>query len=173
MKNNDPRITSFDEREKTCCFTGHRSLTAAEKGRAAARIKQAVRALAAVGVTNFITGGALGFDTAAAVTVINLKRSEYPQIKILVAVPFRAQAARWKYADRALYNTVLEAADEVVYLFDEYNGNCMGERNRFMVDNSLYCLSYVTKNFGGSYSTERYALSKGLKVLNLADVNWE
>jgi len=173
MKNNDTRITTFGERDETCCFTGHRDLSVEEKELAAARVRQAARALAAVGVTNFITGGALGFDTAAAVTLINLKRSELPDIKLLIAAPFKGQAARWRSADRALYNTILDAADEVVYLFPEYTRDCMGVRNRFMVDNSRYCLSYVTKNYGGSYSTQKYAVSKGLKVLNLAEVNWE
>lgn len=172
LENNEIIIKSFSDVSRTCCFTGHRDMTLSEKESAAERIKRAVCALVSRGVTNFITGGALGFDTVAAVTVINMKRSEFPEIKLALAIPFRGQPERWRVVDRALYDTIMKAANEVVILSEEYADGCMMKRNRFMVDHSAYCLSYVKKNYGGSYYTEKYARSKGLKVLNLAEVNW-
>lgn len=163
----------FEDRSKTCCFTGHRDLTLEEKYSCAEKLTRAADAFAKMGVTNFITGGALGFDTVAAVTLINLKRQKYPQFSIGVAVPFRDQSSRWSLQDRALYNTILKNADRVIILSEGYHRACMSVRNRYMVDNSKYCMAYLTKQSGGTYSTYRYASDKGLVLYNLASPVWD
>ena len=161
------------ERNKTCCFTGHRDITPEEKDLCCRRITRAVEALVTIGVTEYVVGGALGFDTVAAVTLINLKRTRFPQITVTLAIPFRDQCSRWSLPNRALYNTVLSAVDKSVILSDTYHSRCMSVRNRYMVDKSAYCLSYVKKNSGGAFSTSEYAKKNGLRVLNLAEVYWE
>ncbi len=161
-------LYGLSDRKNTCCFTGHRSLTDEEKRLCLNRLNRSVEKLILTGVTNFITGGALGFDTIAEISVLTLKRNKYPKIKMTVAVPFKGQSDRWNAADRALYRTILSEADEVITLFDSYNNRCMSVRNRFMVDNSAFCISYVKKKSGGSFYTENYAKLRGLNVLNLA-----
>lgn len=158
----------FGDKKITCCFTGHRSLSADEKAFCLSRLTNAVETLIRHGVTRFITGGALGFDTIAAVTVLNLKKRKFPDIKIAVAVPFKGQSDRWSASDRALYNTILSEADKVITLSEDYTSYCMSVRNRYMADSSSYCISYVTKSSGGSYYTENYAKKHGLCVFNLA-----
>jgi len=54
------------EKNQTCCFTGHRRLAAAHLPETQKRLAQEVDALTAQGVTNFMAGGALGFDQIAA-----------------------------------------------------------------------------------------------------------
>lgn len=162
----------FCDREHTCCFTGHRAMTDEEKHTAEQRIRAVVAALYKVGVTDFITGGAIGFDTVAAATVINMKRSGYPKLRLAVAIPFKNQSERWSHADKALYRTILEAADETICLSEEYTSHCMRDRNCFMVDNSSLCLSYVTRPSGGSWNTVRYAERLGRKIINIAAVTW-
>lgn len=161
------------ERSKTCCFTGHRDITDEEKEICRRRITRAVEAFMRMGVTDFLVGGALGFDTVAAVTLINLKRTRFPQIRVITVVPFRGQADRWSPANRALYKTLLLASDKSVVLSEEYHPRCMSQRNKYMVDHSAYCLSYVKRSSGGSHSTASYAERCGLRVLNLAEVYWE
>ena len=40
-----------------------------------------------------------------------------------------------------------------------------------MVDSSAVCIAYCTRKTGGTAYTVRYALKKGLQVINLADWN--
>ena len=60
-------------KSKTCCFTGHRILSAEQSQALAGRIERAVRLLYARGVCYFGAGGALGFDMLAAETVLRLR----------------------------------------------------------------------------------------------------
>ena len=160
------------DKEHTCCFTGHRDLTEEEKYIAERRIRTLVKAFYEMGVTDFIAGGAIGFDTVAAATVINMKRSGYPKLRLAVAIPFRDQSERWSSRNKALYRTILEAADETVCLNENYTSSCMMERNMFMVDNSSFCISYVTRQSGGSWNTVRYAGQRGINIINLAEADW-
>ena len=61
-------------KQQICCFTGHRII----KKNIIPLIKQniaiEIRKLITQGVTYFIVGGALGFDTLAAQTVLDLKK---------------------------------------------------------------------------------------------------
>ena len=73
-------------REKTCCFTGHRHLPEDQKPEITARLENAIVSLIHSGYLYFGAGGALGFDTLAAQTVLRLRRS-YPLIKLILVLP--------------------------------------------------------------------------------------
>ena len=55
--------------EKTCCFAGHRKLPIRQIERIVLNLDREVDNLIAQGVTDFISGGALGFDHIAAIYV--------------------------------------------------------------------------------------------------------
>lgn len=55
------------------------------------------------GYDTFISGGALGFDTVAFLSVKNLKK-KYPHIKNNLAIPFEDQPIKWSAKDQKLYN---------------------------------------------------------------------
>jgi uncharacterized phage-like protein YoqJ len=139
-------------------------------------IKNTVRYLVRRGVRYFTVGGALGFDTVAAVTVINMRDNETlldadgneVAIELEVAVPCRNQSEKWSLADRSLYDEILSSADKVSVLSEHYTRGCMHERNRYMVDKSSFCVCYVTQSSGGSYYTMSYAKKSGLEIINLA-----
>ena len=44
----------------------------------------------------------------------------------------------------------------------------MLDRNRHLVDNSTYCICYLTHYKGGTYFTYNYEKEKGLNVINIA-----
>ena len=68
-------------REKTCCFTGHRKLPSIwGRWKLAAKLEKAIVEQINNGIRFFGAGGALGFDTLAAQTVLKLKK-KYPDIK--------------------------------------------------------------------------------------------
>ena len=69
----------MNQREKTCCFTGHRKIPISQYESITRKLTETITALAERGVIYFGAGGALGFDTLAAQTVLNLK-NRYPNI---------------------------------------------------------------------------------------------
>ena len=60
-------------RAKTCCFTGHRNLSSGEKLKAAVRLRRVIAEQIKAGIVFYGAGGALGFDTLAAQTVLDMK----------------------------------------------------------------------------------------------------
>lgn len=149
---------------KTCCFTGHRTIPAAEKNAIKDKLYKTVNALAAEGCTEFISGGAIGFDTLAAITVLAVRKLR-PEIKLRLILPCSDQAERWNERDRTLYRYILEQADFSDILHESYIRGCMHERNRKMIDSSDICIAYLKRDFGGTKFTVDYALKKNKKVV--------
>ncbi len=156
-------------KEKTCCFTGHRDIQKQDYTVLKKRTKDAIVSLINKGVVYFGAGGAIGFDTLAAETVLELKKI-YPQIKLILVLPCYEQARGWKTADVEKYNNIKEQSDKIVYTSNNYYQGCMHIRNRHLVDNSGYCICYLKKSFGGTAYTVKYAKQKGLTILNLFDI---
>lgn len=155
-------------REKSCCFTGHRVISDDDYYRIMFLLRQKTEEKIKEGYTIFCAGGALGFDTMAAMTVISLKRL-YPHIQLHLYLPCRNQAEKWSSEDREKYVRILENSDKVVYMSDEYTPFCMNRRNRALVDNSSCCIAYCKETKGGTVYTVSYALDNGVEVINLAD----
>ena len=120
------------------------------------------------GYRYFGCGGALGFDTLAAQTVLRL-REVYPEIRLILVLPCRDQTRGWKQADVAEYDRIMKAADKVTYTSEQYYSGCMHKRNRHLVDNSSLCICYLTEQSGGTAYTVNYARSQGLKIINVAE----
>mgnify|MGYP005892656599 FL=1 len=153
--------------EKVCVFTGHRFVPAQERARLQRRLIDTVESLYADGYRTFCAGGALGFDRMAADTVLAL-RQRYSDLRLLLMVPCRDQAARWRAEDRMAYERQLRDADEVRVLSEHYYDGCMRERNRCMIDLADCCVAYVTSPHSGSAQTMRMAQTRHIPVLNLA-----
>ena len=154
-------------REKTCCFTGHRHLPEDQKPEITARLENAIVSLIHSGYLYFGAGGALGFDTLAAQTVLRLRRS-YPLIKLILVLPCISQADRWTPEDVRTYREIMKQADKVVYTSQDYTSGCMFKRNRHLVDCSSACICYLTKRSGGTAYTVEYARERRLKIFNIA-----
>ena len=153
---------------QTCCFTGHRVIPSGEKETIRNLLETAIEKAIQDGYRFFRTGGALGFDTLAAQTVLELKQ-QYPHIWLILVLPCINQTKGWKQADIDEYERIRALADKVVYTSREYTSGCMHKRNRHLVDNSSLCICYLTKLSGGTAYTVRYAESKGVYVRNIAN----
>lgn len=154
----------------TCaCFTGHRAMTESEIKDAAVLVSKQIAELYAKGIRNYFAGGALGFDLAAAVTVLNMKRV-YPDITLNLALPCPEYQSKWKRSEIELFERVRNRADSEVFVSEDYHKGCMQMRNKYMVDRSVICIAYLNKKEGGTYNTVTYALKKGLEIINLKDV---
>lgn len=155
-------------REATCCFTGHRELPSQGRAEIANDLERTLRDLIRGGVRYFGAGGALGFDTLAAQTVLKL-RGEYPHIKLILVLPCLSQTRGWRHEDVMAYESIKEQANKVTYTSREYTRGCMHKRNRHLVDYSGTCVCYLAKRSGGTAYTVDYARRNGLRVINLAE----
>ena len=158
----------MDLRAKTCCFTGHRSLSDEEKLEVGVRLRKIIADQIKDGVVFYGAGGALGFDTLAALTVLDMKK-EYPQLRLILVLPCENQTRGWRSEDIAVYEDIKRRSDKVVYVSREYTSDCMHRRNRHLVDHSGTCICYLTRRSGGTAYTVDYARRKGLCIINLAE----
>ena len=108
------------------------------------------------GVTDFISGMALGVDMLAAERVLRLRESGIP-IRLVCAIPCNGQSSRWRQEDRDRYNSICAAANEIIKLGHEYTDDCMQIRNKFMINNSSHCIAVWNGEIGGTSSTVRLA----------------
>lgn len=156
-------------RDRTCCFTGHRRIPPEQVAAVSRRLDAVILSCIEKGYRYFGTGGALGFDTLAAQSVIKWRKT-YPHIRLILVLPCRSQAAGWPAADRAIYESIKQQADKVVYTAEHYTAGCMHRRNRHLVDHSSLCISYLTQTGGGSFYTVQYARGRGVEVVNIAEM---
>lgn len=155
-------------REHTVCFTGHRKILPKQKATIARRLKNEIIKLVEKNYRYFGAGGALGFDTLAAQTVLELK-TEYPDVKLILVLPCLSQTRGWSARDIEIYEEIKSKADQVVYTSQGYTRGCMHKRNRHLVDNSSVCICYLTESTGGTAYTVNYAKEKGLMTINVAE----
>lgn len=157
------------KRDDTCCFTGHRRFRPGEAAKVQTRLEEIMeRLITCRGVRYFGAGGALGFDTMAAETVLRF-RNRYPEIRLILVLPCPEQADRWPAADRAVYERHKRLADRLIYIAPHYCRGCMQARNRRLVEHSAWCISYQYASAGGTAYTVEYARGKGLVLFNCVD----
>ena len=157
--------------ENTCFFTGHRIIPNDSRPALRNRIKNAcIDLIKNNNVTDFITGGALGFDTIAALVVLELKK-EYPNIKLYLYFPCTNQSVKWTAYDKKMWESIKLMADDYKYISDmPYVAGCMQLRNKAMVDDAQYCVAYCTRNFGGTFSTIKYAKEKDRTITIISNI---
>ena len=158
------------EKKSICCFTGHRKIVPEHALALKAELDRALEILVRSGVTVFRAGGAVGFDTLAALTVLDMKEKN-PDLCLELCLPCSDQAKLWSEEDRRIYQYILDRADKVTYVQEDYTSGCMLKRNRFMVDGATFCVAYCLdpdSRRGGTAYTVRYAKSKNVPVIDLA-----
>ncbi len=161
--------------EKACCFTGHRKIDNTKLPGLVEKLNLEIDWMASHGIENFVCGGALGFDTISALTVL-FHKQRGDNVKLHLMLPCPEQAARWKPSDIAVYNDIMERADSVEVLCDHYHSGVMHQRNRAMVDACRYCICFWDNSVyadktsgGGTLYTVNYARKLGRRIINLHD----
>ena len=160
--------------KKSCCCTGHRPQGFPfEYGKDKKRHKVYLKtleekiklAITEYGITNFISGMAVGVDLDFAEIVLKL-RDKYA-ITLECAIPCQNQTMKWNDTDKLRYENILTRANEVTLISIHYTPECMLQRNRYMVDKS--CLVIAVFNGiekGGTWYTVNYA-NKENKIIEL------
>ena len=154
--------------KKTCCFTGHRHIPEKDYALIEEKLEQTIIKLYNNGIINYRAGGALGFDTLAAETVLRLRDGSLQNMRLILVLPCLNQTKGWKAEDVARYEEIKRRANKVKYVSQEYTSECMYKRNRHLVDGSSVCVCYQMQNTGGTAYTVQYAKRQGLRVINVA-----
>lgn len=158
--------------QKICSFSGHRSIPASQLPQLTKHLEAELLQLIRYGFTEFRAGGALGFDTLAAQTVLRL-REQRPQIRLVLYLPCKTQANRWTQEQQAVYQDIMKRADDCIFTSESYCPGCMHKRNRALVDGSHLLLCYLAKPTGGTAYTVQYAQKNSVACLNLASFSEE
>ena len=163
----------MDNRQHTCCFTGHRTVAKRHFQAAAEGILDHILSLSRRGITDFIAGGALGFDTLAALAVLKAKETE-PAIRLILAIPCLNQTEKWNDLPDAIehlktYKVIMGMADEVIYTSERtYFDGCMKLRNQYMVDHASLLITVHDGQSGGTRRTIEYAMRRGLDIVDIS-----
>lgn len=157
----------------SCCFTGHRPEKLAwkkdEYDEACLRLKKElllyITKLIELGVCRFYTGMAMGVDIWAAEIVLDMKNKYRDKnIQLIATIPYEEQAKNWTDEWKERYTNVLEFADKIILLQEQYTRGCFYARNRYMVDNSSFVIVVFNGEEGGTKYTIDYAKKKGLRI---------
>lgn len=160
-----------DFKAQTCCFTGHRNIDPGDEQKIITRVKYIVQDLMAKGVTCFGVGGAIGFDMLVAEYLIDLRDCQGKKISIISVIPWPGWMEQWNDEQKVRQERILKKSDKVVYVNQENIKDVYLIRDRYLVDNASYCVSYCHRRSGGTAYTVRYAYKQGLEVRNAS--SWD
>ncbi len=157
-------MLSYREKERTCCFTGHRPQKLHQSEEDIRQgLEKAVVAAYADGYRVFITGMAMGVDIWAGEAVIRLKESA-PDVSLIAAVPYPGQERNFPAEWKIRYAEVLSRCDQVEILSESYRKGDYHARDRWMVDHSSRLIAVYNGEPGGTAFTIAYAKKEGLEL---------
>ncbi len=160
------------KKEKTLCLTGHRPKGLPwgynEESNSCKAFKKVckkvfINAIEKEDITYFLTGMAEGFDMIAIEILLEL-RCEYEHIKIIAIIPCLNLEIRWKQSQQQRYKNLLNKCDEIFILSKNYTRTCMNDRNKYMIENSAFCIACYNGSAGGTRNTIKLAKEKGIKI---------
>ncbi len=117
---------------KNCCCTGHRPKgfpyrygidTKKHSAYLQALLQKIKIAINRYGITDFISGIALGVDLDFAETVLKLRNKYHIALECAVCCP--NQTAKWHDFDISRYNYILKRADSITLVSKSYSRDCM------------------------------------------------
>jgi len=151
------------------CFTGHRHIPNEIYPSLFDALLGVIEEQIENGASVFFAGGALGFDTMAALAVLSL-RKRFPEIRLELILPCPSQARGWSKDDTVLYEQIKSQADGVHYVSTGYYKGVLQQRNRALVEAADVCVAYLCNSTGGGTAyTASLALKNGLELINLYD----
>lgn len=95
-------------------------------------------------------------------------RETHPDVSLALVLPCRDQAAKWPAAAVDTYESIKSRASEIIYTAETTSRGHILKRNRYMVDESDYVLTHLSKTSGRTAQTIRYAEKTDHIVINVA-----
>ena len=159
-----------------CCFTGYRPQKMPFKlSRSDGnfvdfenKLLDGIMSLVGENCKIFYTGMAMGFDILAAENILLLKKAmPNLDVKLVCVIPFESQNIGYSAYWQKKYNFILENADEKIILSEKYYSGCYQVRNKYMVDNCDFVLTWYDGKAGGTRNTLDYAVKQGRQIFNI------
>ena len=143
-------------------FCGHRDVFERE------RIKEKVKEILIYliekkNISVFLSGGMGEFDGLCESLVIGLM-DHYKDIKLCLIIPYLTKNI---LNNPQYYNSFYDEIIKPDFGEDIFPKYAIIKRNRYMVDNSDYIISYVIRDFGGAYKTLKYAEKSNINIINI------
>ena len=159
-----------EKRKLRVCFTGHRpeNLGMSEIKARSCLSKEIIKSIGE-GFKIFITGMARGVDMWAAEIILSLKEN-YPELKLIAAVPYEGVEQKWSPKNKELYHRLLSKADWVIYICPKFSYSSYQMRNQWMVDHSSKVIAVWNGKKSGTKNTIDYAIKCGVKVINVYQI---
>ena len=85
-------------------------------------------------------------------------------MRLVAMIPCPSQPAMWPADERARYDALVAACDEVRVLEPSYSDGCMLRRNRAMVEAADVLITVFDGTPGGTAATVRYAGKLGREI---------
>jgi uncharacterized phage-like protein YoqJ len=116
------------------------------------------------GVSEVISGGALGWDQALAEAALELK------MPLTLALPFEGFEGKWPQASQDFLRSQIERATKIVYVCEPgYGPWKMQQRNKWMVDNSDHVFALWDGSAGGTGNCIKYVQQTNKPFINYWD----
>ena len=151
---------------KVCTFAGHREVYQSGIGE---RLESEIEKLLQVDHEFLFLAGGMGLFDGMGAGAVRAAKRRHPEKSITLALVLPYLSNRLN-ADKEYYESsydqimIPEELDAVHYKA------AIGLRNRWMVDQADTVIAYVCRDFGGAWTTVRYAQRQGKRVINLAEI---
>ena len=145
----------MDNKEKTCCFFGHREVMHNIRPRLTAIIEKLITEYS---VTEFYVGNQGQFDRMV-YSVLKKLKSKYPQIKYTVVLAYMPdEHIKELYGEDTLFPDGMETVPKRF---------AISKRNDWMIQQSGYAVCYVYKITGGAAKFKEKAKKKWLRIIDV------
>lgn len=154
---------------KSACFTGHRNISRDITGLKRMLYDTLENYIKNYRLTDFYAGGAVGWDTLSAITVLKLKKI-YPDIRLHLILPCsnEEQTKKWTTQQQSIFYNILALADSAEYTSQHYYNGCMKIRNARLVEYADICFCYFKPDnkYSGTAQTVNMAKEKHIDIIN-------
>jgi uncharacterized phage-like protein YoqJ len=149
----------------SCTFAGHREIYGRN---IESSIELAIESILKKDNSFVFYSGDMGeFDKMCSAAVRTAKR-RHPEldIKLMVVLPYMMAKVN---TDKDFYKNLYDDIIIPMELSDAHYKSAITKRNRWIIDRSDCLIAYVYRDFGGAYTTLKYANRMNKEIINLAD----
>lgn len=149
----------------SCTFAGHREVYSCN---VESSIEFAIESILKKDNSFVFYSGDMGeFDKMCSAAVRTAKR-RHPEldIKLMVVLPYMMAKIN---TDKDFYKNLYDDIIIPMELSDAHYKSAITKRNRWIIDRSDFLIAYVYRDFGGAYTTLKYANRMNKEIINLAD----
>lgn len=145
-----------------CTFAGHRNVFGGVSDRV---VEQLEKILSKERSLECLVGGMGEFDSICTKAVQTLKR-EYParNISLTLVLPYMSQKLN---DNKQYFETVYDNIIIPEELYGVHYKQAITARNKWMIDRSDYLIAMIRRDFGGAYTSLKYAQEKRLTILQI------